>query len=293
MKNIFSTLKFILAVSLVFAASVTPSRADRYNKITPCRLVDTRAGASAALPTIKGAFANNEERVIPFRANNSVNCIIPPEATAVVINLTAVNPTVEGHIKIYPGNVAAPNVSNINFAPNSGAIANQAIVQLNPSGAPDTKLRASFATVAGTTDVIIDVNGYFAPTGARFHALPLCRLLDTRAYPTNKALLMPPNYTKLTAGQTITFSVQGCAIPSDAVAVFANLMAVNASGEGFFTIYPADVTRPTVSALNFQNGHNAIPNAVIVPLAAGTGELKLYSGASGAHAVLNITGYFQ
>jgi hypothetical protein len=287
MKNLNSILGFVLAASLVLAASVTPCRAEGYNKIAPCRLVDTRAGAGAAL-NIKGAFTNNDERTIPFRGN----CAIPSTATAVVINLTAVGPTGAGFLAIYPGGSSTPNVSNINFSAGTPAIANQAVVRL---GAPDARL---VAALAGSTHVIIDVTGYFAPTGAKFHAMTPCRLLDTRSYPGNTAPLQPPTYTRLAGGQTISFAVKDsvrtvCAIPSGAVAIFANVTAVNPAGAGFFTIFPANINLPPVSTLNFQSGDTAIPNAVIVPLAAGSPDVKLYSGAAAAHAILDISGYFQ
>jgi hypothetical protein len=281
----------VLTTLATLAAVASPCRADDYNAIAPCRLVDTR-GFPAAL-SIGTALVNGDERSIPLR-NNGTTCTIPSTATAVVLNLTAVSATAAGHLILYEGGITRPLASNLNFAAGANAAtANQAVVKL---GAPDAVLYAS-VTNGGKTDVLIDVSGYFAPTGAKFHAMTPCRLLDTRPWAGNLAPLRPPQYTRLNTNQTIGLPVQNngssCTIPQGAIAVFANLTAVTPSGAGHLTLFPA-VPKPNVSTLNFLP-NDVIPNAVIVPLAAASPDLRLFAYASGGtvDALLDISGYFQ
>ena len=82
---------------------------------------------------------------------------VPANATAVVLNITAVGASVPGtFISAYPDSPTVPTVSNLNVN-SSGAIPNLAIVQVGPGGVID------FYNATGTVNLIGDVAGYFAP----------------------------------------------------------------------------------------------------------------------------------
>lgn len=114
--------------------------------VTPCRVVDTRGGT---------AMLSGATRTFDVAGS----CGIPSTAKAVSINLTSVTPTSPGYIVLFPGGVARPASSSINFAAGANR-ANNAIVALSPDGAGKIQ---GFASVngGGTVHLLVDVNGYF------------------------------------------------------------------------------------------------------------------------------------
>ena len=83
-------------------------------------------------------------------------CSLPQNATAVSVNITVAGPTTPGHLTVFPLGSALPLASTLNYATNQ-IRANNAIVPLGTGGAISIFCGQS----SGTTDVIIDVNGYF------------------------------------------------------------------------------------------------------------------------------------
>ena len=123
--------------------------------MTPCRVMDTRAGqgfTGAFGPPSLGAFGT--ARQVPMPA--STTCTIPSNAGAYSLNITAVSPGVLSFLSVWPAGQPYPNVSTLNdSSPSGGAVANAAIVPAGTGGA--------IQMVAGNpTDVIIDINGYYA-----------------------------------------------------------------------------------------------------------------------------------
>jgi hypothetical protein len=123
----------------------------------------------------------------------------------------------------------------------------------------------------------------------QYYPLTPCRLADTRSG--NGGVLAP--------SEDRAFAVQGrCGVPAGARAVAVNITAVSPKGAGFLTLYPAGITRPNVSSVNFVNGDSAVANGAIVPLgAAGTfpnADLRVFAGTGGTvQLVLDVSGYFQ
>lgn len=118
--------------------------------LTPCRLVDTRqpAGPSGAPRLDAGSI-----RVFPA----SGLCGIPPEATALTVNVTVVGPAAPGFLTLYEAGATRPVASTLNFR--SGETrCNNAFVPL--AGSPGAlAVYGGFPT--GGADVVIDVTGYF------------------------------------------------------------------------------------------------------------------------------------
>jgi len=120
--------------------------------MTPCRVVDTRptSGFSGAFgpPNLVGGASRT------FPIQSSPNCSIPAIAQAYSFNITVVPPGFLDYITVWPTGQPRPNASTLNGYVNT-VIANAAIVPAGTSGAVDV-----FASQ--TTDLIIDINGYYA-----------------------------------------------------------------------------------------------------------------------------------
>jgi acetyl esterase/lipase len=118
--------------------------------ITPCRLADTRQPAG---PSGAPSLAAGETRVFPV----SGVCGIPPDATALSVNVTGVLPSTDGFITLFEPGAALPVTSTLNLR--AGLIrSNNGIFHVlgHPSG-----LAVYAGIPGGTVDVVIDVNGYF------------------------------------------------------------------------------------------------------------------------------------
>ncbi len=123
----------------------------------PTKIVETRPAYGVVGP-IPGALTPGV--VYPVGVDTSV---VPAGATAVVLNVTAVQPTNFGHIRVYPdtnglGTTTPPNASNLNFIPGRD-IPNMVIVKL-----PADRTIDLYTAYAGTgrTDLVVNIIGYIA-----------------------------------------------------------------------------------------------------------------------------------
>lgn len=122
--------------------------------ITPCRLVDTRPGAdnvgtrSTPLPT---------KTLVEFAAHGSIgNCTVPASASALVANVTIVNPTARSYLTLYNSDAASrPKAANLNWDAGQLPTPNQATIPLSPDG------RFTAYNHDGTVDMVVDVVGYY------------------------------------------------------------------------------------------------------------------------------------
>jgi hypothetical protein len=123
---------------------------DGFYTLPPCRLVDTRGPAGpGGAPRLDAGTT----RVFPA----SGRCGIPPEATALAVNVTVIGPASQGFLTLFEAGAARPVASTLNFRPGETRC-NNAIVPL--AGFPRS-LAVYGGFGAGGADVVIDVNGYF------------------------------------------------------------------------------------------------------------------------------------
>ena len=124
--------------------------------MTPCRIADTRAaqGFSGAFgpPSLVGGATG---RTFPIQSNTT--CPIPAVAQAYSFNLTVVAPAPLGYITAYPTPGPLPLAATLDWA-TSLIVSNAAIVPAGTNGSVDVYANAN-------TDLVIDINGYYAPTG--------------------------------------------------------------------------------------------------------------------------------
>ena len=117
--------------------------------VTPCRVADTRnPSGTFGGPEMEGPTT----RTFPIPASV---CNIPTTAAAYSLNMTVVPDGLLSYLTIWPAGSAQPNVSTLNSFDGS-VVANAAIVPAGTNGAIDV-------FVTNPTQVIIDINGYFAP----------------------------------------------------------------------------------------------------------------------------------
>jgi hypothetical protein len=132
-----------------------------FHAINPQRVFDTR---QAGYPTaLQGKMAPNTNRVISVADGRSANGTVtlanavPAGATAVQINLTAANMTGPNFLSVTAGNVSTTATSLVNWGPGDIQIANSITVPVDA----EREIRVYNGDQTGSTDVIVDVFGYY------------------------------------------------------------------------------------------------------------------------------------
>jgi hypothetical protein len=252
------------------------SQALQFVPVAPCRLVDTRPDRGGSGPIPGGSYQNFP---IPQEGNRN----IPATAAAYSLNVSVVPQGPLGYLTIWPAGQSKPVVATLNSL--DGRIkANAAIVPAGAQGAISI-----FAT--NTTNVILDINGYFAPPSVStlaFYPLAPCRVADTRM-PTFPPGLGPPYLPGLQQRDFPLLSATACNIPSTAAAYSLNFSVVPHGPLGYMTVWPTGQPRPTVSTLNDIPG-TIIANAAIVPAGSG-GQVSVYP-SNDTDVIVDINGYF-
>lgn len=114
-----------------------------------------------------------------------------------------------------------------------------------------------------------------------------CRVLDTRN---------PPGLP-LASGWTDFVVVAGqCGVPLSAKAVSLNVTAVAPTGGGYLSLWPANLSQPGTSVVNFPAGRNRANNAILGLATDGWGDLAVRSSVAGGgtvHLIVDVNGYFQ
>jgi hypothetical protein len=129
----------------------------QFHSLTPCRIVDTRLPGQV-VGQYGPVLTSNTERKFPIQGN----CGVPVGATAATFNVTAVSPTNQGRLTLYPAGIVTPAVSTINFPPGTTALANGAIVPLADHGVEPNDLAVMpFVVGSGQVHLVLDVTGYF------------------------------------------------------------------------------------------------------------------------------------
>ncbi len=252
-------------------SGVAPN-AIQFVNVTPCRLYDTRPPNGSG-PIMGGT---SENFVIP----GAGGCGIPDNAVAYSLNVTVVPGTSNhlGYLTIWPTGQAQPVVSTMN-SPDGRTKANAAIVPAGYEGAVSV-----FAS--NTTNVILDINGYFTAPGSgtlQFYPLTPCRIVDTRNNQDGGTLQ---------AGVERDYNIAGnCDIPGSAEAYSLNVTVIPPSGGlDYLTVWPKGEAQPVVSTLNDSTG-TIVANAAIVP-AGSQNATAFYPHNHNTDLLVDVDGYF-
>jgi hypothetical protein len=240
----------------------------RFTGIVPQRVLDSRDGTGGL--TRWGA---GQTQYL------SMGTAVPSGATAVALNVTATGPSAATHITVWSSDEVRPTASNLNLAAGETA-ANLVVAELGTGG-------VALFNNAGSTDLIVDVVGYFAATpNGEFTAMVPRRVLDSRDGTGGFATPWGP-----LAQRNVVVAGGSTGVPADASAVVLNLTGVFPTAATHLTVWPAGGPKPTASNLNLPAG-DVRPNLVVVNV--GPGGLAAIANQSGSIDVLaDIVGYYR
>ncbi|MBI4907922.1 MAG: hypothetical protein HY820_30130 [Acidobacteria bacterium] len=268
-----------------------------YYPIGPCRAVDTRGPIYSQLPQPYGNQRMNRSETRTFRIPGSpirtANCQIPA-ANAYSLQMTlAPGELTDGapvaYVTAWPTGQTQPVISNTNSV-FGYALANSAIV---PARVSDGSINV-FAYDA--TNLILDVNGYFAPDdgtgrGLSFYPVPQCRFLNTQDTSFTGAFGGPVMTPGTDRTVTLPASTRCPGLPTGPQAWAINATATpGGQGMPFLSMWPAGVVWPGVSQLNAFQGQTVSNSAIVPGSTSGSINIKV---AGTTHVALEITGYFS
>jgi uncharacterized protein (DUF1501 family) len=231
----------------------------RFAALNPTRLLDSRIR--------RRPIVTNQTINVKVRGVGGV----PLNADSVVLNVTAVTPTLPGFLTVFPTGSPRQTTSSLNFE--AGAIVpNLVIAKVGASNS------VSIYNLQGATHVIVDVVGYFSST-ARGHYTPI---------EATTALA-----TQIGQMSTVAVPVAGVgAVPGGGVGgVALNISVRNPSWDSYLTVWPSATRKPTASNLNPTMGHNC-SNLAFVKVGA-DGQVWLYNHNGFADVVVDILGWFS
>jgi hypothetical protein len=242
-----------------------------YQPVGPVRVLDTRNGV--------GGYSS------PVGAGQSISLqvagtsYVPAGASAVVVNVTAVNATKDSYVTVYPDGQPRPGASNLDFTAGETS-PNLVVVPVGQDGKID------FYNYSGSVDLLADLAGYYtASGGSQFTSAGPVRVLDTRNGTGGYS-------SPVGAGQSISLQVTGSnGVPAGATAVVLNVTAVNPTSSGYVTVYPDGQTRPVTSNLDFTAGET-FPNLVVVPIGT-NGKIDFYNSSGTVNLIADLEGYMK
>ena len=268
------------------------SAGDLFSSVAPVRVCDTRTAAPGISPNqcntpTSKAIAGNT--ALTFR----VDSVTGPNATAVVFNLTAINPTASTVLTAYAGGTTRPTASNLNLAAHT-TLPNRVIVPVTCVSGDCT---VSIWNAVGTVNIAVDIDGWFSASGTQFTPLATPgRICDTRfGNPSDGGQGAGCAKAMVRAGLSHVLNIDVTGIdgvpPGTPVALVLNVTAVNATNGTFVTVYPGTSSLPNASDLNVSSV-NATPNLVVVQVGT-DGTINLYNAVGNVDLVVDALGYYS
>jgi hypothetical protein len=138
----------------------------------------------------------------------------------------------------------------------------------------------AFFAYNNNTDLLVDINGYFAGPGSGSYSLyntSPCRVLDTRQ-----------SGGSFSGELTVNVVNSACAPSSSAKAYVFNATVVPPGPMPYLTLWPDGSGQPLVSTLNAKDG-SVTSNMAVVPTS--NGSIDAYAAAT-TQLILDISGYF-
>ena len=206
---------------------------------------------------------------------------VPANAVAVALNVAADNPGADGVITVYPCDRPRPDASSLNPAMGT-ARANFVVSAVSSAG---TVCLHSLHS----TELIVDVFGWFGSSGALLTATVPFRFTDTRE-PFNDELGGTDGFL-LAPGQVFEIPMAGRrGIPAGATAISANITVADESGAGWVAAWPCTGGAPGISNVNYRAGE-PVANAAALTLSA-RGSICVMSYAW-THVVIDVNGWWM
>jgi hypothetical protein len=214
----------------------------------------------------------NQERDFQVALSSCIPQGAHPQAYSFNVTAASYEGKPMAYLTVWPQSDPQPQVSTLNN-PTATTVANAAIVPAGGAG-------SIAAFPSADTDLILDINGYFAPPGPdglSLYPVAPCRAFDTRSG------------AGAFQGQIVVpLQSSPCDLPASAQAFVLNATVVPQPRLGYLTLWPDGEDRPTVSTLNAGDGW-ITSNMAIVP--TNNGSIDAYASFL-TQLLLDVSGFF-
>ena len=230
-------------------------------------------------------FDSRIDRPHPLGPNETVSLPILTNgepASAVLLNVTATNPTATSYLTVWPTGEPRPTTSSVNFEPGQ-TVPNLIAVPVGLGGT------VSFYNFAGDADVIIDVLGWFENgtqpiAGGRFVSAAPHRVLDTRLGVGASAAALGPH-------RSIALDSAQSNIPGSATAIVMNVTVAEPTEAGYLTVWPGATVMPGTSNVNFTAGKTTA-NLIVVRIGPDR-RTNFFNAYGSTHVIADVVGYYN
>jgi hypothetical protein len=237
-----------------------------FQGVTPTRMFDSRVAEGGTGPVPGGSVVR-----LPVAGTFGV----PENAEGASVNLTVTEATAAGYVTAFPCDQPLPFASSGNYLAGETR-ATAGMFALDAAG--DLCI-----FVLQTTELVVDLFGWFGGTSnTRYHPIVGTRVADSRdgtggwdsAFPAGTERSFDP-----TLGGRV-------AVGENAV---LDVIATEAVGAGYLTVYPCGTPRPDASSVNFAPGTDT-PNLTTVRVGS-NGRICVYAHQR-THVVVDVFGTF-
>lgn len=247
--------------------------------------------------TASSVFHPASVSLLQSKIQNAVNQCIFPVAGAAPMAVSAVTPAsgpstggtvvtisgsgfvAGGSLAVSVGGAAATNVVR------QSATTLTAIAPAHAAATVDIKVTNG----SGAAQTLASSYTYAPPAVASgFYTLVPCRVLDTRNPngPTGGPALAP--------AVDRVFSVTACGVPADAMAISANLTAINPAGSGAVSVFPGNANHSGTGEISFRAKVSRANNAILPLATDASGTIKVRNlAALPVDFALDVNGYFR
>ncbi|MBM7784891.1 RHS repeat-associated core domain-containing protein [Tenggerimyces flavus] len=245
--------------------------------LTHTRIFDTRIGLGGPQTPLQAGVARDVTVL-------GVGGVPAANVSAVAVNFTMVDATVDTNLISWPAGQTRPSVSTLQVGA-SRAMSALAQVKVGTGG------KISVYTGSGQVDLIVDVEGYY---------------LDNTQ--TGRDLYVPITPDRINnQGPMSSGGVRGIKIlgatrylqpgvqvipPAGVTAVVLSVTAIDPQGSGFFTVWPSGAVRPAMSTLSYTAADANVTNTVIVKPGS-NGYISILSSGGRPGTTVDVQGYFQ
>jgi len=254
----------------------------------PVRLIDTRLPGGTGPPLAAGVA-----RFVPVPSTGPT--AVPVNATAILANVTLVEPTAQTHLKAFPASLATVTPTTVN-APAGAIVPNQTIIKLGgKNAAPDAGVRGiKLLNNQGSSHAVVDVVGWFVPNGTAggLHYYPVTptRVLDTRS------VALSGSTSPLAAGVPRPLQLRR-GPGSGAKVANLNVTVTQGTATGYLRAYPTPSALPPDASISNWTTGLTVANGATVKLgdnrvATDIGKSTFLSTSSDVHVIADLTGYF-
>lgn len=144
------------AITTLAAGANAAGTEQLFVPITPCRIVDTRAGGGKLAANSARSFYVSGATGFSGQGGKSTGCDIPVGATGVAVSLTTTQASASGRIVAYPSGVTTPNSTMLSYTSTANATSTPTVALT-----PGTARQMTVKSFSASTHLVIDVLGYY------------------------------------------------------------------------------------------------------------------------------------